>query len=106
MKIQDDTDSRISAKNRLIKKNKCISCCLFVFGCASKTAVKADPVPPTPKVIYLEDEEGNGVYPPHNQDGPPTARFEEGIGFDDKYTPGGGNRSFSKNHDMSLDKLN
>jgi hypothetical protein len=54
----DDPDSKISAKNRLIKRNKCVSCLCFVFGCASKTAVQAEPRPPVEKHVYLEDEEG------------------------------------------------
>jgi hypothetical protein len=35
----DDPDSRISAKNRMTNRNKCASCCCFLFCCASKTAV-------------------------------------------------------------------
>jgi|APCry1669190288_1035285.scaffolds.fasta_scaffold51276_1 hypothetical protein len=53
----NDPDNKISAKNRLIKRNKCMSCCCFVFGCASKTAVQAEPQAPPAKHVYLEDDE-------------------------------------------------
>jgi len=107
MKNKDEMDSRISAKNRLIQKSKCISCCLFVFGCASRTAVQAEPKAPSPKIIYLEDEEGAAALPPannNNDGGPPTARFEEGIGFDNGHP---GNVSHNKSAvDMTIEKLN
>ncbi len=103
MNAKDEIDPRISTKNRLIQKNKCISCCLFVFGCASRTAVQAEPKPPAPKVVYLEDEEKSAALPPKDE-GPPTARFHEGIEFDDSRHVG--NASFTKHGDMTLEKLN
>jgi hypothetical protein len=53
--------------------------------------------------VYLEDEEKSAALPPKDE-GPPTARFHEGIEFDDSRHVG--NASFTKHGDMTLEKLN
>lgn len=85
----NDPDMRISAKNRLIKRNKCVSCLCFVFGCASKTAVQAEPIPPSERHVYLEDEEGG------ESQAPALGEPDASPGFDN-----------SVNANMSMEKLN